>query len=827
MWIVKKRIDGVKLWTRFSSKKVTKKKIIKKYKMRGGNIATIRTNTEAFCNGIGLDWFLNDNETLLTGGKHGIGNLVKSDEKMTEFTQSACILSSSDQSFTTLLETIRNNARYTPHLGGVTDIGQMVQRLIYNRPLAFVGNGNITSGMETPGNPKALDHIAGSFEPYVTGKSLEKYELISLAALVGCWSLTPIVHSGKKFSAHNIGRLREDKFFNGDKKNGDFNTEAYVCGLVGARFEKANQMEHAYIKEGLPKNNPIHKGLRELFESKITLNKNKYKHTYGGNQTAINKQNLYRERIRFTFELFLLQCFNISTTKNQSLCPVFTGLGAGVWAANSGIGSNINDIIEDVILSILTDNPDYLETFPAIRISSINEYPDIVGHLGSISTVFNDKYKHKYGTVFGSECSIYHTHFNKGSGQSFFTQQELNQLIGTENVKQAFLFAWDGNSFVGNEYWYGDMKGSGDPVTVSSCCIGQLCNPFINHNMLDRIEPLPTQNINVSNGNTTGSYAIKVGETDFPVRTAALGKKRFIEKVVIEVNKNKTPREFICSKDENNRNWGDKIVWNGTNYIYHDENRQSEGIVKIMKNPNGLTGAAAPMGVAAGPMGAAAPMGVAAGPKNINVRNGNTSGIYAIKVGSKEYPVYNTSLGKKRFIEKVVKEVNKNRTPREFICPKDENNRNWGDKIVWNGTEYKYFDTTYGSQGIVKIIQNPNGLTGNPVSPGPMGAAAVAMPTGQKSFNLRSGNVTENYFIDVQDKGRFPCTRIGKKRFINKVIKDIRSNGPKKTYYPRHDPEHLIYGDKIEYDGNKLTYHDGTFSSEGVIVDSSGSIIHP
>ena len=34
MWVVKKRIDGVKFWAKFSSKEVTKKKIVKKKKIR-------------------------------------------------------------------------------------------------------------------------------------------------------------------------------------------------------------------------------------------------------------------------------------------------------------------------------------------------------------------------------------------------------------------------------------------------------------------------------------------------------------------------------------------------------------------------------------------------------------------------------------------------------------------------------------------------------------------------------------------------------------------------------------------------------------------------
>ena len=55
----------------------------------------------------------------------------------------------------------------------------------------------------------------------------------------------------------------------------------------------------------------------------------------------------------------------------------------------------------------------------------------------------------------------------------------MGTVIGWGELVVA-MFAWDGNSYVGNEYWQGLLSASGDPAAASCSTIPELLNPDIN-----------------------------------------------------------------------------------------------------------------------------------------------------------------------------------------------------------------------------------------------------------------------------------------------------------------------------------------------------------
>ncbi|KAJ3101089.1 hypothetical protein HDU97_001671 [Phlyctochytrium planicorne] len=48
-------------------------------------------------------------------------------------------------------------------------------------------------------------------------------------------------------------------------------------------------------------------------------------------------------------------------------------------------------------------------------------------------------------------------------------------------------FAWDGNSYPGNEYWFGKKSGSGDSAAASCSLIGELMNPEVNVGLVENV----------------------------------------------------------------------------------------------------------------------------------------------------------------------------------------------------------------------------------------------------------------------------------------------------------------------------------------------------
>lgn len=58
----------------------------------------------------------------------------------------------------------------------------------------------------------------------------------------------------------------------------------------------------------------------------------------------------------------------------------------------------------------------------------------------------------------------------------------LLQTTGDDAKLLVSMYAWDGNSYAGNEYWLGQLSASGDPAAASCSLISLLQTPDVNPN---------------------------------------------------------------------------------------------------------------------------------------------------------------------------------------------------------------------------------------------------------------------------------------------------------------------------------------------------------
>jgi len=366
---------------------------------------SLKDRTELFTKGTEYGWFSDSkNETLLEGSL----------EETEEFEKTAGILCHPE--LNDLLKEIISNTKLT-HTDGkpytVDDINKLIQRLIYNRPITFY-NKTDDSPIKYPSNSSIDKFNTNNGGKYYYNKDSilikddgkknasdkkEEYSIATLAALMGCWSLTPIHHSGKRKTTETDNLQREPKFNN---------TESYVCGLVGARFEVPGVMERAYITDIAPKEG-IYKLLHNFFKTKAEYNKDKYFYNISERVPNYLIRRLYRERLRFSFELFLEQCLSVCKIKQIKMCPVFTGLGMGVWRHDfrklAGCDDNfLYDIVEDTILSLFNEKSEYLTYLPAIRLSCIRPYDNTNS---STLPYESQDFKNKYESPYESQmCKI-------------------------------------------------------------------------------------------------------------------------------------------------------------------------------------------------------------------------------------------------------------------------------------------------------------------------------------------------------------------------------------------------------------------------------------
>eukprot|EP00092_Neocalanus_flemingeri_P027414 GFUD01029731.1.p1 GENE.GFUD01029731.1~~GFUD01029731.1.p1 ORF type:complete len:504 (-),score=136.68 GFUD01029731.1:143-1429(-) len=335
-----------------------------------------------------------------------------------------------------------------------------VDRLVCKRPLVFMNSidswlakdGSYGAGKwETIGTEKETD-------PKLNLKNFLSYDEIKIAALIQLSTPTMLINNG---SRDNIGRPGPE---------GSFIEEAVYVAAVGARFEVEGRMEFQDIVVDKKQNTEIH-GYGENTEDESVLNifakfyekrnfplyeeakkdADSYEVVNSGYHNFLFDKEVYTSRIQISAETFLIEANNRGKLEGRNIYCHVVGLGLGVW--------QVSRVQNTYFLRA------WVRALAALRLDYIKDID--FSWIGKNEEITELQDKKKFGD---SEILI---HFSRRNPFDLLPSVDQSKLV-------VAMFAWDGNSYVGNEYWSGNLSASGDPAAACCSNIPELLNPDIN-----------------------------------------------------------------------------------------------------------------------------------------------------------------------------------------------------------------------------------------------------------------------------------------------------------------------------------------------------------
>jgi hypothetical protein len=165
---------------------------------------------------------------------------------------------------------------------------------------------------------------------------------------------------------------------------------------------------------------------------------------------------VYKQRMRLSVDSFLLEANARAGDAKKKAYVVLTGLGLGMWMRTKAQ--------TDLLIEAHAEALQELD-LPNIGAVNFCWFPKTVNR----------------------EQPLAHGDLVKGIRVLFTKNNPAERLSGEfSGMLLVMEFAWDSNSYVGNEFWGGQLAASGDPAAASCCTIPQLMNPLINPNVSGR-----------------------------------------------------------------------------------------------------------------------------------------------------------------------------------------------------------------------------------------------------------------------------------------------------------------------------------------------------
>lgn len=342
------------------------------------------------------------------------------------------------------------------------DEASFVTRLLSKRPLAFLNPHDSYLLRDGTRGVGAFELIGSRYERYpLSLEDLLSYDEMGISALVGVSVPTHFINAG--------GRRNRAK--NGQP--GSFEPRGVYVGLVGARFEKPEQMEWRQMLV-TPEQNTTEKGYgRDADPSLLATRLNRaWARFYGqeclpsfaqavadSNERYLQTEEglldteIYTRRIRASVEVFLREANLRAEEAGQRAYVHAVGLGLGVWRVHP----RQLDLMVEAYAQVLRELP-----LPHLADVDFSWFKG-VNSCGGV----------RDGEFFPGRETELQIHFSERDPAAPLRGPDEGKLL-------VAMYAWDSNSYPGNEYWLESLSASGDPAAACCSNICELQNPDLN-----------------------------------------------------------------------------------------------------------------------------------------------------------------------------------------------------------------------------------------------------------------------------------------------------------------------------------------------------------